>query len=62
MAKKTEVRDPTSLLNFHLKVLANLKKKYNGCVTEDIKSLVKRDIVELEEKIERVKKLGKDPV
>lgn len=58
--KSKEVRDPNSLINFHLKVLANLKRKHNGCVSEDIKMLVKRDIVELEEKIERIKKIGKD--
>ena len=55
MAKKDAPRDPNALVKFNEKVLANLKRRLNGCTAEDMKVLIKRDVKELEEKIERIK-------
>lgn len=55
MSKKNQTRDPNSLLNYNLRLLADLKKRFAGNTAEDMKVLLKRDIVEQEQKIERIK-------
>ncbi len=49
----------SNLVKTHKKKLANLKKKLKGSVSPDINVLVKRDIEELEQKIQRVIALEK---
>lgn len=49
----------SNLVKTHKKNLANLKKKLKGSVSPDINVLVKRDIAELEQKIQRVIALEK---
>ena len=49
----------SNLVKTHKKQLANLKKKLKGSVSPDINVLVKRDIEELEKKIQRVIALEK---
>lgn len=57
MTKKQENRNFDKLLRLHNLTLENLKKRFSNCKSEDMKVLVKRDIVELEQKIQRVKEL-----
>jgi dUTP pyrophosphatase len=49
----------SDLVKTHKKKLINLKKKLKGSVSPDINVLVKRDIEELEQKIQRVIALEK---
>ena len=49
----------SDLVKTHKKKLVNLKKKLKGSVSPDINVLVKRDIEELEQKIQRVIALEK---
>jgi hypothetical protein len=49
----------SNLVKTHKKMLANLQKKLKGSVSPDINVLVKRDIEELEKKIQRVIALEK---
>lgn len=49
----------SNLVKLHKKKLDNLKKKLKGSVSPDINVLVKRDIEELEQKIQRVIALEK---
>jgi hypothetical protein len=49
----------SNLIKTHKKKLANLQKKLKGSVSPDINVLVKRDIEELEKKIQRVIALEK---
>ena len=49
----------SNLVKAHKRKLANLKKKLKGSVSPDINVLVKRDIEELEQKIQRVIALEK---
>ena len=55
MARQPDVKSIDGLLRMHNIVLVGLKKRFSNCSSEDIKILIKRDIVELEQKIERIK-------
>lgn len=57
MSKRDKERDPNAILKFNLKILEGLKQRLQSCKSEDINVLLRRDIKELEEKIERIKKL-----
>ena len=57
MSKRDKERDPNAILKFNLKILESLKQRLQSCKSEDINVLLRRDIKELEEKIERIKKL-----
>lgn len=49
----------SDLVKTHKRKLANLTKKLKGSISPDINVLVKRDIEELEQKIQRVIALEK---
>jgi hypothetical protein len=57
VSKRDKERDPNAILKFNLKILESLKQRLQSCKSEDINVLLRRDIKELEEKIERIKKL-----
>ena len=57
MSKRDKERDPNAILKFNLKILEGLKQRLQSCKSEDINVLLRRDVKELEEKIERIKKL-----
>lgn len=59
MAKKQEDKSFDKLLRSHNLTLENLRNRLSNCKSDDIKVLIKRDIVELEQKIQRVKELDK---
>lgn len=59
MAKKQETKTYNRLLRLHNLTLENLRNRLSNCKSDDIKVLLKRDITELEQKIQRVKELDK---
>ena len=54
MAKNTEPKSIERLIAHHNRVLDNLERRLKGCTAEDMKTIIKRDIKELKEKIERI--------
>ena len=52
----TEVTDPVQrLINSNERLLIELKKRFKGNTTEDVKKILQREIDEMSDKIKRLK-------